>query len=467
MNQSAYLIGIKGVGMSALAQYLSQAGFDVEGSDNTGVYVTDEILQKAKIKVYEGFDKNNLTDKKPDHVIVSAAYGLDNPEVKEAHRRHLKVMYYSEALGMITADKKVIAVSGVHGKTTTTALAALLLTNANLSPSFLIGAAKTPNLEANAHMGDGHYFILEADEYRKSPSDDQSKFLDLSPEIAIISSIELDHPDIFSSIEDVYKAFYRLACRVSRQGLVILCTDYPKCRKLKQSLVDRNFQTYGFDSGADWQVVDAQEGDSTKFSLKYQNNIFGPYTINLPGQHNILNAAAVIVLAHHLNLGDQIIRKTLNEFTGVQRRFEKVGQVGDIMIFDDYAHHPTAISKTLEAVKAKFPQAKIWCVFQPHTYSRTQALLKEFGQAFGAADNIVVTDIYTSEREKEGKITTQDLVHEIEKNHRHVRYFSNFEKIEKHLHDFVKGPAVVMTIGAGDIYKLGRSFLVDLQKEVK
>lgn len=460
----AYLIGIKGVGMAALAVYLKQAGFAVEGSDNKNVYATDEILKKTNIKVYEGFDKENLNDKNPDFCIISAAYGFDNPEAKEARRRRLKTMYYSEALGMISACKKVIAVAGVHGKTTTSALIALMLKEANLDPSFIIGAASVPNLGTCAQAGQGEYFVLEADEYRQSPSNNSSKFFDLTPDVAIISSIEHDHPDIFPTIEDVYKTFYGFACRVPRRASIILCIDYPKCRKLKNSLVDRNFETYGFAPEAAWHIVDVKEENQTEFSIEHSGETFGPYALAIPGQHNILNATVAVILAKKLNIDEQIIKKVLKEFTGVGRRFEKVGEVGNIQIFDDYAHHPTAITKTLEAARAKFPKSKIWCVFQPHTYSRTESLFKEFGQAFQAANNVIVLDIYASEREKEGHITSRDLVKEIEKNQKNVRYFKDQDAAKKYLHDFVKGPAVILTMGAGDIYKLSHDLVKELVK---
>lgn len=464
--KSAYLIGIKGVGMTALAIYLKQAGFEVEGSDNQNVYATDEVLKNAQIKVYEGFNKDNILDKNPDLCIISAAYGYDNPEAKEARHRRLKILYYSEALGQISAGKYVVAVAGVHGKTTTTALISLMLMEANLDPSYIIGAAQAPNLGASAHFGQGEYFVLEADEYRQSPSNNNSKFLDLNPEIAIISSIEFDHPDIFPTIEDVYKTFYRFACRVPRRGVIILCSDYPKCRKLQNSLVDRHFESYGFEDGADWKIVNVQEEDQTRFSLEHGTDILGPYLLKIPGRHNVLNATVAVILAKKLDIDEKIIQKVLSEFSGVGRRFEKVAVVGDIQIYDDYAHHPTAIAKTLEAARAKFPGSKIWCVFQPHTYSRTQGLFKEFGQAFGAADKVVVMDIYASEREKEGKVSSQDLVKEIEKNNKKVqtiRYFKSQEEVKKYLHDFVQGPAIIITMGAGDIYKLSH----DLAKEMK
>jgi UDP-N-acetylmuramate--alanine ligase len=453
--KTAYLIGIKGVGMTALAKYLSEAGFVVEGSDNDSSYVTDEILAKNKIKVLSPFNKENLNGKNPDIVIISAAYGVLNPEVEEAKKRHLNIQYYSETLGDITAEKKLIAVSGIHGKTTTTALIALLLEKMGLDPSYLIGAANVPVLGSNAHFGNGDYFVLEADEYRQSPENLESKFLCLSPKIAIISSIELDHPDIFESVEDVYRTFYKFAGRVHRDGIIILNIDYQKSKKLVHSLADRHFETYGFSDEADWRIVDVEEGDKTLFSVRHSGKVHGLYQLGVPGKHNILNATTAVILANILNLDEKVLRQTLADFKGVQRRFQLIAKVGDIVIIDDYAHHPTAIASTLEAVKGRFPNAKIWCIFQPHTFSRTKSLLKEFGSSFKIADKIIITDIYSSARESDSKVTSVDLVEEIRKNKGNVCYLNSTEKIKKHLLNFVHGESVILTIGAGDIYKLG------------
>lgn len=448
-----YLIGIKGVGMAALAKYLVESGQIVEGSDNSDIYVTDEVLARNKIKVLSPFGKENLKGKHPDFVVVSAAYDSNNVEVKEAKKRNLNLSYYADALKLITEHKKLIAVAGIHGKTTITSMMALLLKRASLDPSYIIGAANVPVLGSNAHFGKGEYFVLEADEYRKSPEDNDSKFLSLSPEIAIISSIELDHPDIFSCVEDIYHAFFRFSCRVARTGTIILNIDYTKTKKLIHSLADRHFETYGFDDDADWQIIDVIEGEKTCFSIKHDKIILGPYALSMPGKHNISNAATVVILANILKISNTVVKKVLLDFHGVERRFEKIDQIDDINIYDDYAHHPTAIEKTLEATKAKFPHSKIWCIFQPHTYSRTQGLLKEFGVSFKAADKIIITDIYASAREGVGSVTSIDLVNEIKKNKGSVIYMSDWDKIKKYLKSFVKSPAVILTLGAGDIYK--------------
>jgi UDP-N-acetylmuramate--alanine ligase len=334
------------------------------------------------------------------------------------------------------------------------------LETAKLSPSFLIGAADAGNLKTNSKKGQGEYFVLEADEYRKSPEDPSPKFLDLTPQIAVITSIELDHPDIYPSIEDIYNAFFRFACRVPRDGTIILCWDYPRAKKLLRSLADRNFETYGFESDAKWRIVNEQASD--RFYLEKNRDKYGPFELQIPGKHNILNATAAVITSLKLGVSEDVIKKSLKQFKGVGRRFEKVFESEKIKIYDDYAHHPTAIQATLAAFRQKFPKYKIWCIFQPHTFSRTQRLLKEFGLSFSKADRVYIADIYSSEREKDGKINSLDLVEEIKKNRSGVRIIRDLPKASELIKE-VKTPTVIVTMGAGDIFKLGQ----EMAKKIK
>lgn len=450
-----YMIGIKGVGMAALAIYLKQAGFEVLGSDVRDTFQTDGLLEKNKIKVLEGFQENNLNLEKDDLVIVSAAYDDKNPEVKEAKRKHLDLMYFSEAIGKFSQQKKVIAVSGIHGKTTTTAMISFLLEEANLSPSYLIGSGNVPVLGSSAKHGNGDYFVIEADEYRKAPESTEAKFFDYHPQIAVVTSIELDHPDMYKTIDEVYDAFYKLICRIPRDGMIVACADYSKVKKLKNSLVDRSFQTYGFEEGNKWQIIDFDEKKNI-FSLKNNNHVYGPFNLSIAGKHNVLNATAAIIVANSVGVSMKSIQKHLIEFTSVQRRFQIIYNEKNITIIDDYAHHPTAIETTLETAHKSYPKSKIWAVFQPHTFSRTEALLKDFGTSFKYADKVLVMNIYGSAREPIGNITSQDLVNEIKKNRDNVRFIENESKLLEILNEEVKAPAVILTIGAGDIYKVGK-----------
>lgn len=466
-NEKIHFIGIKGVGMAALAILLKERGNKVTGSDVEETFVTEKTLAQAGIEVTP-FDISNLKDK-PDLVVVSAAYGKDNLEVKEARKKKLTIKPYSEALSAAAQDFQIIAVSGIHGKTTTTALISFILTKANLDPSFAIGAGEVANLKSPGHYGSGDYFVLEADEYRKSPDDSISKFFDLNPDIEIITSIEMDHPDIFSSEEKVYEAFYKFACRLPRNGFIVLCLDYPKARKLHRSLVDRSFETYGFREGADWQITDYNESvDLTNFMLLHQDKKIGPFELKIPGRANVLNATAAIITTMKLGLNEKLVKKYLSEFTGVKRRFEKIGQKDSIQLFDDYAHHPRSVAMTLEALKERFPDSKIWCIFQPHTYSRTKTLFSDFAKSFVTADRVIITDIYASARESNATVSGGELAQAIRKNQRQVKYIDSWEKIIGEIVDNIEGKTVVITMGAGDIYKLGETLFQRLkaQKEI-
>ncbi len=450
-----HFVGIKGVGMAALAILAKERGFEVSGSDSTTIFPTDDLLNNLKIKILP-FAKENI-EVNPDLVIVSAAYDKNHIEVKEAQKKHIPILPYSEALAEFSREKKTIAVSGIHGKTTTTAMLAYLLIKAKKDPSYIIGAGNVPVLGTIAHYGKGEYFILEADEYKKSREDPKSKFLDLKPQIEIITSIEMDHPDLFVSSEEVYQAFYKFACHLPREGFIVICVDYPKARKLVHSIADRNFETYGFNLGVRWKIVEFFEDDKqTIFSLTNvsQTKKYGPFKLKIPGSGNVLNATAAIIIALKLGVDCNLIKKEIANFTGVKRRFEKIAEKNGIVLIDDYAHHPRAISMTLETIRKKYPAYKIWAIFQPHTYSRTEKLLDKFATAFKFADNVYLTDIYASEREKKETISGARLAEEMSKYHRHVTFQPDMTKIPGELLARVKKPAVVITLGAGDIYKI-------------
>jgi len=463
MSKKIHFIGVKGVGMAALATYAKEAGFEVTGSDNEQSFVTDPILKKIDL-VATPFAVKNLSYN-PDMVVISAAYDKENVELKEAKKKHLEIKTYSEALGYFSQDRQVIAVAGIHGKTTTAAMIAWILTQANLDPSFIVGAGEIKNFLTNAHFGQGDYFVLEADEYRKSGEDSTSKFLDLRPKIEIISSIEMDHPDLFSSEEAVYNAFYKFACRLPRDGFIVLCLDYIKARKLQRSLVDRNFETYGFSDGVEWKIIDFSEDEEiTAFSLiRSSGEKVGPFKLIVPGEINVLNAAAAVITCLKIGVEEKGIKKYLGKFAGVKRRFEKIAEVKNVTIIDDYAHHPRSIKKTLEAAKNKFPNAKIWCIFQPHTYSRTKTLLSDFAKSFQSADKVIITDIYASERENKPTISGQDLANAVRENQRSTRFIPEWSKIRQDLADSVIGSSIIITMGAGDIYKLAEQIYQDLK----
>lgn len=457
--KTIYFIGIKGVGMSAMALVAKGFGYQVSGSDVDESFITDEPLEKAGIQVHAGFTAAHL-EAKPDLVVIGPAYGPDNVEVQAAQQLGLERWPSSQFLGWLAAHQKTIAVAGTHGKTTTTALLTYLLYATGHSPSYIIGTGHIKGLPSHGAAGEGQYFITEADDYKRAVDDPRPKFLDLSPYAAIITIIEHDHPDLYPSLRDCLEAFYQFASRVDKQGFIVINSDDPTSTKLTTRIADRCFIRFGTTPAADYQIkmIRIKVGEPIKFRLLHGSASHGPFTLNLKGQHNLDNAVGAIVMAIELGVTPEAIQKLLPHFTGVERRYQELGRVGEQVIMDDYAHHPTSVRLTLEAARRQFKGKEIWCIFQSHTYSRTKALLKEFGTAFASADQVVITDIFASAREKEVTITPAELVLTIQQHHASVRYIPKEELVD-FIEKNIPKTAVVLLMGAGDIYKVGQAYL--------
>ncbi len=444
--------------MTGLAVMLKEAGLTVTGSDEAEEFPTDALLNRHDIQVHKGFNADNLTPK-PDIVVVSAAYGPNNVEYKAAKSARITIQAQSEALGTLMSRYEGVGVAGVHGKTTTSSLLAFILKEAGFSPSYAIGAPDVPGLDGNAFLGDGSFFVAEADEYRKSEQSKDPKFLDLPLKHVIITSIELDHPDVYDTAEDVYRAFYQLSIKIPRDGTVVACVDSPLVRRLVQRSVDRHCLTYGFSPQAHYQAVNVEyDGDQTIFSLKNAENMIGVFRMNLPGKHNVLNAVAAIVMAMKLGVSLKAAQKAVALFKGPARRFELLGTHNDALIYHDYAHHPTAISYLLDTIRTRFAGKRIVLVFQPHTYSRTGKLLREFAESLASADHLLLLNIFASAREKSGYVTIKDLVEELKKLKPDVEYRSSLDEAATYLDSFISKDHVVFLVGAGDVYKIYSKF---------
>ncbi|HUD20665.1 MAG TPA: UDP-N-acetylmuramate--L-alanine ligase [Candidatus Saccharimonadales bacterium] len=452
--KSLYLVGIKGMAMTGLALMAKQLGYEVTGSDVAEVFPTDEVLTTNGIKFFSGFEAAHVKEVKPDLVIASAAFGLQNPELKAAKSARISIIPQSEMLGKIMANFESIGVAGVHGKTTTSSMIAFVLSEAGFSPSYAIGINEIPGLQGNAHIGDGKYFVAEADEYKRSENDFAAKFLDYPLKHIVVTSIELDHPDVYQSAEDVYQAFYQLVAKVPRSGTIVACTDYPLVRRLVGRMADRHCLTYGFEPGAAYQIVGFKEGDSTTFSLKTAESTLGPFVLAMPGAHNVLDAAAAIILTSTLGVAMSTVEKALKKFRGPARRFEVLGQYNNATIITDFAHHPTAIKYLLEATRQHYPNRRVVAVFQPHTYSRTGKLLREFAQSLQNCDRLILLNIFASAREKSGYVTIKDLYDEAKKLQSSVEYRSSLGEVAKYLQSLIVEGDVVLLIGAGDVYKV-------------
>lgn len=461
-----HLIGIKGVGMSALALMLKGRGLAVTGSDVAKEFITDKNLKSAGIPVFPFRAENISPD--VDLVVTTPAWGKDNPEVAAVRKLKLTQISGATLLGLLMDQSRGIVVTGTHGKTSTTATLAFVFKRLGLDPSFFIGTGKIFGLEANGHTGRGDFLIAEGDEYKTAAEGNRPKFLELRPELAIITSVEMDHPDVFSSLADVKKAFVDFTKNIKPRGFITAYGDAPAVREVTAEVPQAKVEYYGFEGRNDWQATDVvYREQSTDFAVHYKGQSLGRFTTQLAGRHSVLNSLGVIAIGHHLGFDLQKVRQALGEFIGSERRLEFKGEKKGVLVYDDYAHHPTAVRTTLSGLKSRFPQKKIWCVFQPHTFSRTKALLPDFAAAFGAADHVLLTEIWGSAREKRGDVSSRDIVRLGSAAHPDMRFCDAMAAAQRILEKEVRSGEIVVTMGAGDIYHLAEYYLISQKSTVK
>ena len=449
-----HLVGIGGIGLSAIARVLHGWGYRVSGSDRQPSALT-EALSAEGITVYAGHRAEHVSG--ADVVVVSSAVPEDNPEVAEARGRGLPVLKRKQFLGKLTAGRSTIAVAGTHGKTTTSAMSAWILTQAGLDPTFIVGGVMQ-NLRTNARAGDGPHFIIEADEYNRA-------FLGLRPDVAVITTLEHDHPDCYPTFERMRVAFLTFAEQVTANGLLIVGGEDAEARRLGALLatLGRRVETYGFGQRWDWRAEGTQLGNSAAFQVWHQGKKLGMCALQLPGSHNVLNALAALAATAEVGADVETALAALTRFRGTERRFEVKGQAAGITVVDDYAHHPTEIRATLAAARLKYVGRPIWAVFQPHTYSRTAALLDGFAAAFDDADHVLVTSIYAAREHDTLGISGADVVARMD--HPDTRYVETLDGAVTILLKRIRPGDVVITLGAGDGYLIGERILEKLQGE--
>jgi len=448
-----HLVGIGGAGLSAIARVLLERGYHVSGSDLARGPAT-ATLAKLGATVYTGHAGFHVAE--ADIVLASSAIPADNAELAEARRLDIPVVKRPEFLGWLTAGKETIAIAGTHGKTTTTAMVAWLMTRAGRDPSYVIGGL-LPELGSNAHAGSGPSFVIEADEYDRT-------FLGLNPLIAVVTTIEWDHVDCYGTPEECSTAFQTFATLLPPAGLLVVCADDTGACELGEM---RRAQgnpvvTYGITHRADWwaRKVRANALGGTDFSLWRRGKRFGTITLRVPGHHNVLNALAALAVADQLGISLDVSASAIREFGGVERRFDLKGIAGGIDVLDDYAHHPTEIRATLSAARQRYPGRSIWAVFQPHTYSRTRALLDDFATSFSDADHVIVTDIYAA-RERDTQHTS--AVQVIERmDHPDSLHIADLRETTEYLLERLQPGDVLITLGAGNGFQVGEWVLVGL-----
>jgi len=442
-----HFIGIGGIGMSGIAEILINLGYDVSGSDLKSSEQTKR-LESLGAKIFTGHFPSNISDY---HVVItSSAIDPNNPEIIEARKRRIPIIHRSEMLAELVRLKHGIGIAGTHGKTTTSSMLASVLSDGGMNPTAIIGG-KVFNFGSNARAGEGQYIVFEADE-------SDGSFLKLLPSIAIVTNIDADHLDHYKYFEGLKEAFLQYMNNIPFYGYSVLCTDDSVVRELLPR-VDRPYYTYGFNQDADFTAHNVRmENGKTCFTCNYKNKPVGDFVLSQLGNHNVSNSLSVIAVALELGLGYEVIKSGLSNFKGVGRRLEIVGEKNGITVMDDYGHHPTEIRATLLALRNL--GRRIVVVFQPHRYSRTELLWDEFGQAFANADEVFLTDIYPAGEEPIEGIST-DLICQAMKKHenREPVFVAKFEDIPLTVVTCLQQGDIVVTLGAGDIYKTGPAIL--------
>jgi UDP-N-acetylmuramate--alanine ligase len=457
--QQVHFVGIGGIGMSGIAEVLLNLGYRVSGSDLRRSPVTQRLAGLGA-NILEGHRAENIEG--ADVVVTSSAISPENPEVIEAHRLHVPVIQRAEMLAELMRLKYGIAIAGMHGKTTTTSMVAAVLAGGGLDPTVVVGG-RVDAMGSNARLGKSQYLVAEADESDRS-------FLKLSPILSVVTNIDREHMDCYRNMRDVKKTFLEFMDRVPFYGMVVACNDDPLLRRLLPE-VQRRTVTYGTKRGSDFLIkletncgsVKSEGQPLSRFRVSYRKKDLGEFTLHVPGVHNILNATAAIAVGVGLDVPADVIRAGLDQFRGVDRRFQLRGRAAGVSVIDDYGHHPTEIKATLAAARL-CGFRKIHVIFQPHRYTRTRDLMEEFTTAFGDADSLFVLDIYAaSEKPIEG-ISGEALAQSIrEKSGRSAEYARSFAHAANAAAAAAQDGDMILTLGAGSVSQLGPLILEQLK----
>jgi len=451
-----HMVGIGGIGMSGIAEILLIRGYVVSGSDSN-VSETTERLKELGATIYPGHDASNVEG--ADVVVyTSAVKAKDNVETREAMSRQIPVIKRSEMLAELMRMKYGIGIAGTHGKTTTTTMTGHVVQDGSYDPTIIVGGRVHSFDKTNAVVGKGDIIIVEADEYDRT-------FLKLSPSMAVITNIEAEHLDIYEDLEDVKQAFIEFANKVPFYGAVIVCLDDANIRSILPK-IDRRTISYGFTPQAQLRAINIEQSAfENTFTVIFEDEVLGEITIKSPGEHNIKNALGAVAVGLELGMSFKNISSGLERFQGVFRRFQPKLDTEKLIVIDDYAHHPTEVKASIEGARNGWKNRRLVAVFQPHLYSRTQQMYKEFGLSFFDAEVLVVTDVYPS-REKPIEGVNGKLIADTAKEygHRDVHYLKDKTELPGKLRDIVKDGDIVITMGAGDIYKYGEQFVEMIQK---
>ena len=444
--------------MSGIAELLLNLGYRVSGSDLSASSITEK-LKSLGGTIFQGHAAENLG--KVDVVVTSSAIAADNAEVQEAHRRFIPVIQRAEMLAELMRLKKYgIAIAGSHGKTTTTSMVSCLLAQAGLDPTIVVGG-KVDSFGGNAKLGEGEFLVAEADE-------SDGSFLKLSPVLEVVTNIDLEHLDYYRDIDHIKQTFLQFIDKIPFYGAAILCLDDPNVADILPA-IRRRFITYGLTAQADFHAENIVYRDGrVYFDVYREREYIGKIDLAPPGLHNVYNALASICIGFELEISFSVIAEALRNFGGVQRRMQKKGEVAGITIVDDYGHHPTEIRATLAAIKIAWPKKRLVVLFQPHRYSRTKGLFKEFQTCFHQADFLVMTDIYAASETPIAGVTSKDLLEKIRQHgQKHTLYVPSVQELPGVLLGIVKEGDLVLTLGAGNIVRAGEELLALLQDKYR
>lgn len=468
-HKSVHFIGIGGTGLSAIARVLLESGYHVTGSDRT-LSPLAKALQEEGVRIVIGHRAENIEDAQV--VVRSSAVPDDNVEVMAAQEQGIPVLKRSEFLSSLMEGHFGIAVAGTHGKTTTTAMIAWMLTFLGQDPTFISGGVLI-NLGTNAHAGKGQAFVIEADEY-------DHMFLGLRPKLAVITNIEHDHPDCYPTQDDFFKAFDEFATQVGSDGTLLVCANDRGATRLGRIAMERGQKVFMYtireskngssDQPADYiaDMLTPNQYGGMSFDARCtmagsQFELHPAISLRLPGRHNVQNALATLAVAHQMQLSVEQASQALSEFRGTGRRFEVRGEVNGITVIDDYAHHPTEIRVTLSAARMRYPKSRLWVVWQPHTYSRTRLLFNDFVAAFEQADHVVVTEIYAArEKQPEDRFSSRQVVAAM--SYPDARYIPDFSHASSYLVDRLEPGDVLLVLSAGDADQISTRVLALLEE---
>ena len=448
-DTKVHMVGIGGISMSGLAEILMHKGVKISGSDLKETEITKRLADMGA-NIFYSHQASNITDQ--DLVVYTAAVSKDNPEIIEAKKHNIPVIERAELLGAVMDQfKNCIAVSGTHGKTTTTSMISTVLMEAGLDPTIHVGGM-LDLIGGNTRIGGSEYFVAEACEYKNS-------FLKFRPSLAIVLNIDADHLDFFKDMDSIRNSFEKFLGNVRDPGTIVLNIDDPQTKTLSK-VITRPVITYGINSSdADWSCenITFKQGYA-KITILYKKNRWADLSLAVPGLHNVSNVLAAVAACHSLGVDKSAIINGLEKYKGTHRRLEDKGIIYGIRVMDDYAHHPTEIQASLSAARA-LATNRLFCVFQPHTYSRTYELLDDFSRSFAQADTVIVTDIYAAREKDTGIINSRILNDHINMNTSNSVYLSRFDDIVKFLQENATAGDLVITMGAGDVYRVGEMFL--------